>query len=219
VIAWSGDVPALYPGELSLRPWVLHLREGTLWLARAAATERLQAVSVGTVGSLYGFALSAAIAFMFGTAGTYPIARKFVTTGLLQPVSLEDALTRGESDVVEFKEQVKERQQLLKDITAFANTRGGTVFIGIVDGTAEVVGIDALTPERRDAFERGLRDSIRNSIQPSPDVMIDYPIRGTRTVARIFVPAGRDLHSFEGRYYKREGSQSRYLEDGEIGRL
>jgi predicted HTH transcriptional regulator len=108
---------------------------------------------------------------------------------------------------------------LLKDVTAFANTKGGTVFIGIVDGTLEVVGIDAVTADRRDAFERSLRDSIRNSIQPPPTVSIDYQTKNDRIVARVFVPGSRESHSFDGRYYVREGSQSRYVSNGEIVHL
>jgi hypothetical protein len=219
VLVWSGDAPALYPGQLNDSPWSLHLRHGEIWLARSAATERLEAVSAQALGSIYGFVLFGLAAFSLGTLLTYPLAKRFVRAGVTEPMQLEEAIRSGESEIVEFKQEVKERQQLLKDVTAFANTNGGTVFIGIVDGTGEVVGIDVATADRRDAFERALRDSIRNSIDPPPEVIIDYPSKDGRTVARILVLAGRELHSFEGRYYKREGSQSRYLQNGEIGRL
>jgi hypothetical protein len=219
VIEWSGDAPALYPGPLDSSPWSLHLRHGDIWLARSATTERLEAVAAQPLGSVYAFVLLGLAAFSFGTLFTYPLARRFVKVGITEAMPLDDAIRCGEGEVVEFKQEIKERQQLLKDVTAFANTTGGTVFIGIVDGSSVITGVDATTPERRDAFERALRDSIRNSIEPPPEVIIDYPSKDGRTVARILVLAGRESHSFEGRYYIREGSQSRYLQDGEIGRL
>jgi predicted HTH transcriptional regulator len=132
---------------------------------------------------------------------------------------LDQALQSGETETVEFKQEVKDRHTLLKDITAFANTRGGTVFIGIVDGTMEVLGVDVADLERRDAFDRGLRDSIRKNIQPAPDVIIDYPCLHERILPRIFVRAGREPHSYDGRYYVREGTQSRHVSNGEIAHL
>ncbi|MDB6008602.1 MAG: putative transcriptional regulator [Gammaproteobacteria bacterium] len=219
VRAWSGDVPALYPDQLNSTPWMLHVQAGQVWLQRRAATESLEAVSVASIGSPYVFVLLGLAAFALGSLASYPIAQRFVRTGVAQPTSLDDALQTGESDIVEFKQEIKERQQFLKDVAAFANTRGGTLFIGIVDGTKEIVGVDGAKPDRRDGFDRGLRDSIRQNIQPSPDVVIDYPQTNDRFVARVFVPAGREPHSFEGRYYVREGSQSRFVTNGEIARL
>jgi Putative DNA-binding domain len=219
VRAWSGDVPAFYPDHVDVKPWLFHFQAGQMWLSQSANTDSLHAVSIAALGSPYAFALLGIVAFSVGSLASYPLAQRFVRTGITQPATLEDALRSGETETVEFKQEIKDRHTLLKDITAFANTRGGTAFIGIIDGTLEIVGVEAARPERRDAFDRGLRDSIRNSIQPSPDVAIDYPCMNERTVARIFVPAGREPHSFEGRYYVREGTQSRFVTDGEIARL
>lgn len=216
---WSGDVPALLPDSELRNPWSFNLQNGQIWLARTAYAGPLVAVSLRAAGSPYGYILFGVVAFGIGCAGAYPLARRIVKTGITRPASLEEALSSGETELVEFKQEVKERQSLLKDVAAFANTRGGTVFIGIIDGSLDVVGIGTDTLEKRDIFERGLRDSIRNSIQPPPSVVIDYESRGSALVARIFVLAGREPHSFEGRYYVREGTQSRYLSDGEIGRL
>ncbi len=207
VIDSNGDAPALYPGSVpGLRPWTFVLQDGQIWLARSAATEQLGAVSVASVTSLNSFGLLGLSAFVLGTLGAYPMTKKLVNPGIRRPAPLEEALRGGEGETVEFKQEIKDRHTLLKDITAFANTKGGTVFIGIADGTREVVGIDAATPERRDAFELRLRDSIRQSIQPPPEIVIDYSEKNARIVARILVLAGRNWYSYEGRYYVREGS-------------
>jgi hypothetical protein len=215
----SDDVPAFYPKGLTVTPDMFHFEEGRVWLVRTASNEHLQAVSLESIGSPYAAALFGLGALVLGFFGTYPIAKRFGWSGIAKPVPLDEALSTGESASVEFKQEIKERQSLLKDVTAFANSSGGTVFIGIIDGTLELLGIDVATPEKKDAFERGLRDSIRHSIQPSPDVVVDFPSKNDRVIARIFVRASPQRHSFEGRYYVREGSQSRYLVNGEIGDL
>ena len=60
-----------------------------------------------------------------------------------------DLLDRGECDIVDFKEQLGDKQifgkslknfapnyeDLARDVVAFANAKGGFLFIGIVDGT------------------------------------------------------------------------------------
>ncbi|HYT16014.1 MAG TPA: ATP-binding protein [Burkholderiales bacterium] len=219
VIQWSGDVPAYYPKELYETPVAFHLEEGQMWLVRGATSENLHAVSLESVGALFTYGLFGIGAFLFGSLATYPIARKFGRTGITHPVSLDEALRTGESGFVEFKQEIKERQQMLVAVTAFANSNGGTLFIGIVDGTLEIIGIDAATPDKKDAFATGLRNSIRQNIQPSPDVDIDFPSEGGHVIGRIFVRASPQRHSFEGRYYVREGSQCRYLVNGEIGNL
>jgi len=216
---WSGNVPAFLPKDVNI-PWIpLHLEGSEVWLARSARNDDLEAVSLGPIGDLYSFGLLGLGAFSLGLVVTYPIARRYGRMGIRHPMPLEEALRTGESEYVEFKREVRERQQVLKDVTAFANTPGGTVFIGILDDTKEVVGIEAATAEKKDAFELGLRDSIRQNIQPSPDVDVDFPEKDDRVVARVFVRASPQRHSFEGRYYVREGSQSRFLIDDQINNL
>lgn len=63
-----------------------------------------------------------------------------------------DLLDRGECDIVDFKERLEDRQmfgkafknfapnyeELARDVVAFANAKGGFLFVGVVDGTKEV---------------------------------------------------------------------------------
>jgi hypothetical protein len=219
VLRWSDSVPAYYPGDLRVRRLGVHVEDGQLWLMRSAWNDSLIAVSLESVGSLDALVAVGLGSFLAGILIAYPLAKRFGRTGVTHPVSLEEALRSGETGFVEFKQEVKDRQSLLKDLTAFANTNGGTLFIGVVDGTMALKGIDGASPERKDGFERGLRDSIRQCIQPSPEVVIDYPEKDGFIIARIFVRASSQRHSFEGRYYVREGTQSRYLVNGEIGHL
>ena len=61
-------------------------------------------------------------------------------------------LERGECDIMDFKEQLEDKtafgksqknfspkyDETARDVVAFANNKGGFLFIGIVDGTKEI---------------------------------------------------------------------------------
>jgi hypothetical protein len=219
VRAWSGNVPTFYPKDMNLKHRELYYRDGKVGLVRTTNSGDLTAVSLDAISSISALVLLAMAAFLAGTLASYPLARRLVRTGIRRPISLDDALKVGESDVVEFKEEGDHKDGLLREVSAFANTNGGTLFVGVVDKTLEVVGVRGASVDKRDAYDRGLRDSIRQRVQPPPDVMIDYPSWNDRVVVRIFVPAGAARHSFDGRYYKREGTQTRFVVNGEIDRL
>ena len=53
-------------------------------------------------------------------------------------IDIPNILTKGESDVIEFKTSFNE--DVIESLVAFANTKGGAVFIGITDN-AEVKGV------------------------------------------------------------------------------
>ncbi len=44
---------------------------------------------------------------------------------------LKKILRSGESETVEFKRSLSEKDQILETISAFSNTHGGTIYIGI----------------------------------------------------------------------------------------
>jgi len=52
--------------------------------------------------------------------------------------SIDDILTKGESETVEFKEVW--RDEFLKVLCGFSNSKGGNLYIGINDN-AEIIGI------------------------------------------------------------------------------
>ncbi len=78
----------------------------------------------------------------------------------------------GESKTIEFKQEIPAKhEKFLKDIIAFANTRGGKTIIGIVDKTNEVVGIGDQNPFKlSDAISSMISDActplIENDIYP-----------------------------------------------------
>lgn len=67
---------------------------------------------------------------------------------------IEDLIKNGESQTVEFKERITAPQMLARIISAFSNTDGGTILIGIREPNI-VVGID---PER---FENTYQQAVQ----------------------------------------------------------
>jgi len=94
------------------------------------------------------------------------------TEETVAPVSLEDLITEGESDELEFKSTLrwdlkegtvnkKLEEVIMKTVAAFANSHGGTLLIG-VDDEGKVLGLEAdyhsLGGADRDKFELHLRN-------------------------------------------------------------
>jgi len=83
-----------------------------------------------------------------------------------------DMIRRGESDTVEFKvfirlEDKKKAAELVKAVISFANTAGGTVFIGVTDD-AEIEGVEAHVPhdkKKAETFEAEYFAAIRTLLQ------------------------------------------------------
>jgi len=78
-------------------------------------------------------------------------------------------LARDEGKTLEFKENCRSLQQIVRTAVAFANTSGGAIVIGVRDQTKEVVGVaDPLREEER------LASAFADAIRPLliPDIQI-----------------------------------------------
>ncbi|MXY87961.1 MAG: ATP-binding protein [Dehalococcoidia bacterium] len=92
----------------------------------------------------------------------------------------------GENETVEFKEALPKGDGIPRAIAAFANGGGGTIIVGIEDGTGEVAGVeDAATC--RDT----LVDIVRNRVRPSPPIeLFPCTLQGRERVATNITCAG-----------------------------
>jgi len=82
---------------------------------------------------------------------------------------IQDYLAKEEGKTLEFKENCRRLQGIVKSVVAFANTAGGTIVIGIRDGTKEILGVtDPLGEEER------LANAFADCIRPLlvPDIQI-----------------------------------------------
>ncbi|MGA2555190.1 MAG: ATP-binding protein [Verrucomicrobiota bacterium] len=135
-----------------------------------------------------------------------------------QAASLEDALKNGESPLVEFKEG-HANVPLQRAIAAFANTDGGTIFLGIKN-TGEVVGVDCDTPEKRDDELKRVRNITMQLIRPVISVQVEFISYASMTVVRIFVPRGEQpLYFLDHEIYVREQSSSMKATPEQVERI
>jgi len=91
---------------------------------------------------------------------------------------IKELLQKGESETLEFKKSLAERKEILETISAFANSNGGKIFIGIEgekDGSVkEIVGVKIKGKEI---------ESLANEIKQNTDPVI-YPSIEVKEIGR-----------------------------------
>jgi hypothetical protein len=117
----------------------------------------------------------------------------------------------------------KEKNDLSKDVSAFANSAGGLLVYGIVEDKHVPIAID-VGLDRNVITKEWLESVIKSRIQPVVDDVsikqIDVPTKGADKVAYVvqIPPAtSRAPHqAFDHRYYKRFNFESTPMEDYEV---
>jgi ATP-dependent DNA helicase RecG len=144
-------------------------------------------------------------------------ARKFVLVDdfrvEFRAMDVVELLRRPEGKTLELKRDLSSPKGVLRTVVAFANTAGGTVLLGVSDGTRHVRGI-----ENPLAFEERLANLIADSIEPRlvPDLEV-LPWRSTHVVAILVYPSGTRPHHLRGEgpergTYVRVGSTNRHAD-------
>jgi len=114
---------------------------------------------------------------------------------------LKKIINSGETERVEFKEKLNE--SLFKTISAFANTQGGKIILG-VDKKGNIKGINK-SPQ----FLEDLTNRIVNRLSIYPEIeTIDSK---SKRVIKIKVNRSSYPVSYEGRYYERVGNTTREM--------
>ena len=88
-----------------------------------------------------------------------------------------------ENENTEFKEQMSD--EIYKEVIAFANTDGGTIYVGI-DDQGNAVGLDHVD----DTYTR-LTNGIRDAILPDVTMFVRYVLQDNQVI-RIEVGEGSD---------------------------
>lgn len=100
---------------------------------------------------------------------------------------LEQLISRGEGESIEFKSQVSgnNKDKLLRTVAAFANGIGGTILIGVEDN-GMVAGINLSIGVEKDRIS----NMIRTSVTPEPSIRLqDGKVEGKDIVA-VYVDKG-----------------------------
>lgn len=88
----------------------------------------------------------------------------------------------SESEIVEFKNSLSEIDQILETISAFSNTKGGTIYIGVADD-GQIKGV---------SIGKGTLESLANSIKQNTDPKIFPDIievkKYSKTIIKVYVP-------------------------------
>lgn len=100
--------------------------------------------------------------------------------------NVENLIAGGESDSVEFKSQIPQKQEAIAvTAAAFANQKGGRIFIG-VENDGQITGCDA--PNAKDTLTNILRDRCEPSIEFD---MQQIRVHG-KSVLMVTVTEGKD---------------------------
>lgn len=114
---------------------------------------------------------------------------------------LKRFLDLGETEVTEFKEIANEG--FFKTISAFANTKGGTIVFG-VNKKKKIIGVD-----KSDKFLEDLTNRIVNKLSIYPDIHTRKV--GDKRVLIINIARAGYPVAYEGRYYERVGNTTREM--------
>ncbi len=120
---------------------------------------------------------------------------------------LPKLIEKGESETLEFKEGFCSAQELAKEMCAFANSKGGTILLG-VDDSGRKTGI-----KLKENIEEHIITIASNNLNPKimPEISI------LDDVVKIDISKGEDKpYSANGIYYLRIGSVSRQMGRDEL---
>ena len=146
-----------------------------------------------------------------------------------QDATLTRRIRLGEDSTLELKRVLlsgdrvtsPHRNEFADELAAFANSRGGTLVLGVDDATREVFGIPL---EYLDAVEGWVREICNDSVKPALDVDIlklELPDAAGTLVPVIRIDVSRSLfvHKSPSGYFRKIGSSKREMTAEFLARL
>lgn len=119
-----------------------------------------------------------------------------------------DGLNKGEGLTVEFKERFSSR--VIETLTAFANTQGGQVLIGVTD-KGHVAGL--VDPNK---VSESVLSACREAVSPPLSPLVDIVNLPGGTIVLVRVEATGRMHAKGGAVFIRHGRQTRRASSEEI---
>lgn len=130
----------------------------------------------------------------------------------METADLKHRIAQGENTTIEFKENFD--QEVIETAAAFANTSGGTIFIGVSDGR-EIRGITVGKETLRDVSNR-----ISQATEPRMALEIESVAVEEKSVVLIHITESSIKPvSVRGRCYKRVGNSNRVMSPQEIAQM
>jgi len=128
-------------------------------------------------------------------------------------MNLKKIISQGESETVEFKKSPSESKEIIKTISAFANTKGGTIFTG-VSNSGNALGVEI----GNDTIER-LVNQITQNTDPKvhPHITVEKIDEKQIIVIKVKESSDHLVLAF-GRPYKRVGKSTLQMSKDEYER-
>ena len=132
------------------------------------------------------------------------ITPKYPIIQTMNPQTLQNLIKKGESHLVEFKQAASSAKDLAREITAFANTQGGTLIVG-VDDKSKIIGVKDFKQT-----EQIITNALNHNCQPSIQAAISQINISGKTLAVLEIKEG-DRKPYEANHvvYLRTGSSTR----------
>jgi hypothetical protein len=128
---------------------------------------------------------------------------------------IENLVQGGESDTIEFKSQIPQRQEAIAMTTvAFANRKGGRIFVG-VENDGQIVGCPGVN------VKDTLTSILRDRCDPPVDFAIVEATVAEKLVYVVTVPEGKDkpYQVKEKGFYLRTGATNRLVTRYELDEI
>jgi predicted HTH transcriptional regulator len=133
---------------------------------------------------------------------------------------IQESFTLDYKDSRALKKQDAQRNELCKDVSAFANSAGGQIIYGMTEKDQEPKGLDSGVPNNEITRE-WIEQVINSNVEPRIDGLVITPIPFddsntgyVLTIPQAVVRAPHQAH--DHKYYKRQNFQSVPMEDYEI---
>ena len=129
-------------------------------------------------------------------------------------MNLKKIISQGESETVEFKKSPSESKEIIKTISAFANTKGGRIFVG-VSNYGKVLGVEI----GKDTVERLANQITQNTdSKVHPHIIIEKINDKQVIIVKVKESSDHLVLAF-GRPYKRIGKSTLRMSKDEYERL
>ena len=141
-----------------------------------------------------------------------------------------DLLDQGECDIMDLKEQFEDKnifgksqknfspnyEEMARDVVAFANKKGGFLFIGIADKTKEINHDFICTNDKLFDLIRQIQDRTQPSITLVPHRL---KVEGTQLLV-LEIPFSRQIHcTSKGEYLIRSNDGNKAIEPHEMATI
>ncbi len=123
-------------------------------------------------------------------------------------LEIEGLIAQGEGPQIELKRELNEdRKRILNTVSAFANTHGGTIILG-VDNGGNLCGLEGDIKKLQDTIVRTIHDNVT----PMPDVdVLDTQINGKPVIVVLVgqtITHACGVNAADPRYYVRRGASN-----------